>query len=78
MPKLVLLLMLLAILASLGLALVYLVRDRGTTDRTARALTWRTLLSIALFLLLLIGATLGLIGPRHFTQPIPAEQPPAG
>lgn len=73
MPTLVLLLMLLAILVSLGLALFYLVRDRGTTDRTARALTWRTLLSIGLFLLLLIGAVSGLLGPREAQAPNPPK-----
>jgi hypothetical protein len=77
MSKLVLVLILLAVLTSLGLALFYLVHDRGNTDRTVRALTWRTLLSIALFALLLIGAAVGLIGPREVPhpQPIRAEQP---
>ncbi len=64
MSKLILLFMLIAILFSLGLALVYLVRDRGTTERTVRALTWRTLLSVLLFVILLAGAAFGLIGPH--------------
>jgi putative copper export protein len=79
MSKLILLLMLLAILLSLGFAVFYLVHDRGTTDRAARALTWRTLLSIALFLVVLIGAAVGVIGPRQVTPPEPArESPPVG
>lgn len=72
MSKLILLLMLLAVLSSLGYAVYYLVHDRGRTERTVRALTWRTLLSIALFVLLMLGAAVGLIGTRSTTPPGPA------
>lgn len=78
MSKLVVLLMLIAVLASLGLALYYLVYDRGTTERTVRALTWRTLLSVILFVVLLSAAAIGLIGPREPLQTESSVQrPPA-
>ena len=64
MSKLVLLVMLSAIMLSLGLALVYLVRDRGTTERTVRALTWRIGLSVVLFVVLVASAVVGLVWHR--------------
>ena len=62
--KLVVILILLGILGSLGSALVYLFRDTNDSRRTVRALTWRISLSVALFVLLLIGHWLGIIQPR--------------
>ncbi len=53
--------MLLAIFASLFSALVFLFRDKGQGERTARALTWRIGLSVTLFVLLLAGFYFGLI-----------------
>lgn len=46
---------LILIVLSLGSALYYLVRDKGGSDRTVRALTIRVVLSITLFLLLMLG-----------------------
>jgi hypothetical protein len=43
------------ILAALGSALVFLVRDRGSTNRTVNALTVRISLSVALFLFILFS-----------------------
>ncbi len=62
--KLVVILILLGIVGSLGSALVYLFRDDNNSRRTVRALTWRVSLSVALFVLLLVGYWLGLIQPR--------------
>jgi hypothetical protein len=61
--KIVVILFLVLIVGSLGSALYYLVRDKGTTDRTVKALTIRISLSIALFVLLMAGYYFGLI-PR--------------
>jgi hypothetical protein len=47
--------MLVVIVGSLGSALWFLIRDKGTSDRTVKALTVRISLSIALFLLLMAG-----------------------
>ena len=61
--RVLVILFLVVILASLGSALFYLVRDKGQSDRTARALTWRIGLSILLFILLRAGYKTGII-PR--------------
>ena len=55
--------MLIAILASLASAAVFMVRGRGDSRRMAKALAWRVGLSVTLFLLLVIGYALGLIRP---------------
>jgi Na+-driven multidrug efflux pump len=49
------------IVMSLGSALYYLVRDKGSSDRTVKALTIRVALSITLFLLLMLGFYFGII-----------------
>ncbi|OZA30867.1 MAG: hypothetical protein B7X93_01540 [Hydrogenophilales bacterium 17-61-9] len=49
------------ILASLASALYYLVKDKGQTDRTVKMLTVRVGLSLALFILLMGGYYLGVI-----------------
>lgn len=59
--RIVVILFIIVILASLGSALYYMVRDKGTTRRTVKALTIRIVLSIALFLILLVGLKTGLI-----------------
>jgi hypothetical protein len=63
--KIVIILFLLIILVSLGSALFFLMRDKGGTDRTVRALTWRVGLSLALFLLLMASYKLGWIAPQR-------------
>ncbi len=68
--KFLVIILLLVILASLFSALVFLVRDRGSTHRTVRALTWRIGLSIGLFLLLLLAGWMGWIEP-HGLHPRP-------
>lgn len=51
------------IIASLGSALLFLMRDKGQSNRTVYALAMRVGLSILLFALLLIAHRLGLIQP---------------
>lgn len=63
--KIVIVVFLLVILASLGSALFFLMRDKGNTTRTVRALTWRVGLSLALFLLLMASYKLGWISPQR-------------
>ncbi|NKC15703.1 MAG: twin transmembrane helix small protein [Gammaproteobacteria bacterium] len=53
-----------AILATLGSALRYLVKERGDSNRLAKSLTLRIGLSIALFALLYILNLAGLIEPH--------------
>jgi len=52
------------IVGSLGSALWFLIRDKGNSDRTVKALTVRISLSIALFLLLMAGYYFNII-PRN-------------
>ena len=52
------------IVGSLGSAMYYLIRDKGQSDRTVKALTIRVVLSVALFAMLMIGHYLGLIPAR--------------
>jgi hypothetical protein len=55
--------MLIAIVASLGSAAVFMLRGRGDSRRMARALAWRVGLSVTLFVLLMAGYALGLFQP---------------
>lgn len=64
MAKAFILLVLLVILGSLGSGLYYMIKDRGQTDRVAKALTWRIGLSLTLFLLLFILFATGIIEPH--------------
>jgi hypothetical protein len=57
---------LIGILFSLGSALFYLMRDKGTTNRTVNALTIRVAISIALFLFILFSYWMGWIAPRNY------------
>jgi hypothetical protein len=59
--KILVIIFLLFIVGSLGSALYYLVRDKGASDRTVKALTVRVSLSIVLFVLLMAGYYFGLI-----------------
>jgi len=62
--KIIVILFLLAIVASLASALYFLVTDRGRSDRTVKALAVRVGLSLTLFLLLMAGYYFGLIPGR--------------
>lgn len=67
MVKVLIVLVLAAILASLGSSLFYLNKDRGDSRRMVRALTVRISLSVMLFLLLLVAYFAGLIQPHGLT-----------
>lgn len=56
----------LGILAALGSALVFLLRDRGSTNRTVNALTARVALSVALLLVIWFSWWMGWIHPRSY------------
>lgn len=55
--------MLIAIVASLASAAIFMLRGRGDSERMARALSWRIGLSVALFALLMAGYYFGLFQP---------------
>lgn len=56
--------MLLAIVASLASAAVFMFRDRGNSKRMVKALALRVGLSLALFLMLMAAYYFGLITDR--------------
>lgn len=53
------------ILSALALALVFLLRDRGTTSRTVNALTVRVALSVTLLVVIWFGWWMGWIEPHR-------------
>jgi hypothetical protein len=59
--RIIVILLLLAIVGSLGSALFFLVNDQGKSKRTVNALTVRVGLSLLLFLLLMAGHYFGFI-----------------
>jgi hypothetical protein len=59
--KIVAMLFIFLILASLGSALYFMVKDKGASTRTAKALTWRIAFSIMLFALLMLAFHFGTI-----------------
>ena len=71
--KIFIILGLILILYSLGSALIFLVKDHGTGDRTVKRLTWRIGLSLILFLALWAAYQMGYIepksGPVNWPQP---------
>lgn len=62
--KIIVVAILLGIIGSLGMALVFMVKDRGNGTRVARALTLRIGVSIGLFVLLLVLGATGVITPH--------------
>lgn len=64
LSKVLIIIIFLGILLSLGSSMVYMVKDKGDSDRTVKALTWRICTSIALFGLLYLLWWAGVIEPR--------------
>jgi hypothetical protein len=62
--KVIIVLFLLGIIGSLFSGLFFLMKDKGTSERTVRALTVRVSLSVLLFILLMIGFATGLLQPH--------------
>lgn len=63
--KLLIIATLIGIVISLGQALFHMASGNGDSAKTARALTVRISLSVALFVFLLVGWYLGLIEPHN-------------
>lgn len=64
--RIAVIIMFLTILASLGSALFYLMRDKGASNKTVNALTVRIGLSVLLFICLLVANYFGLINATGF------------
>jgi len=67
MFKILVLVVMLAIVISLGSGLYFLLTDKGKSKRLVNSLTWRIGLSVSLFILLLIAWLFGLIEPNPNT-----------
>lgn len=64
MLKIVVILVMIGIAASLLSAGFFLVKDPSSSTRMVKALTWRIGLSVALFAALMLGHYFGLIGAK--------------
>jgi len=64
MTTLLIVAVLVAIVYNLGAGLYYMMVDKGQTDRTVKALTWRIGLSVGLILLIILGIYTGVIKPH--------------
>lgn len=64
MLRIIVILFLIFIVASLLSAGYFLVKDQGQSDRTLKALTVRIVLSVCVFALVILGQHFGLLGPR--------------
>ena len=59
--RIIALLFIVFILASLASALYYLIKDKGQSDRTVKMLTLRVALSLTLFIMLMAGYYFGIV-----------------
>ena len=66
--KILIIACLIAIVASLGSGLFHLVNDQGESKKMVRALTLRVVLSVALFILLFIAWSQGMIEPKTLNR----------
>jgi len=73
--KILIVLTLIAILVSLGSGMLFLLKDKGQTERTAKALTVRVVLSVSLFGLLMLGIFTGHIKPHGIYPSAPTAIP---
>ena len=64
MPTKLIIILFLIVIVYLGAGLYYMMTDKGKTDRTVKALTWRIGLSVFLILLIIVGILTGVIQPH--------------
>jgi F0F1-type ATP synthase membrane subunit a len=67
--KIVVIVLLVIILASLASGMFFMIRDKGRSNRAVKSLTARIVLSIALFVTLFVGYATGLIQPHGVVPP---------
>jgi drug/metabolite transporter (DMT)-like permease len=68
LPKIAVILMLLAIVAALFSGMYFLIKDGSDKRRTVRALSWRVGLQVALILFLVLAYFMGWIQPHNIGQ----------
>lgn len=62
--KIIVIVLLLFVVFNLVMGGIHLAGKKGDSDKLLRSLTWRIGISVAVFLLLLIGQAVGLISPH--------------
>jgi succinate dehydrogenase/fumarate reductase cytochrome b subunit len=62
--KIAIVIFFIVIVYNLGAGLFYMMSDKGTTNRTVKALTWRIGLSVLLIVLIMLGIWTGVIQPH--------------
>ncbi len=62
--KIIVIAVLIIILVVLGSGLYFMIKDDDSSDRLVKALTWRVVLSVSLFLFLMAGYYLGWFQPN--------------
>ncbi len=67
--KIILLILLLLIVASLGVSMFSMIKGRSKTDRTVKFLTYRIILSIIAFIFLLVSFLMGWNQPHGLLPP---------
>ena len=73
--KVLIVLVFLAILASLAYGMFSLIRDNGQSRRTVKALTWRISLCLGLVILLIVGYAAGIVKPHGLIPAAPQSVP---
>ncbi|MDH3378902.1 MAG: DUF2909 domain-containing protein [Gammaproteobacteria bacterium] len=74
MPKLIIVVLMILMVTSLASAFWYMIKDRGKSDRTVKALTLRISIWVALFLILVGGVYSGLITPSNSIRLHPSQE----
>lgn len=69
LTKIIAILLLIAMLVSLFTGMYYLVKDRGQSNRTLNALTWRIGIWVVLFALLAGATYFGFLEPGESLKP---------
>ncbi len=69
LTKLIVIIAMLLILYSLGSGMYYLLKDKGDSTRTVKALTWRIGLSVVLFIFLFVSFHFGWLLPHAVGSP---------
>ena len=65
LPKFIVIIAVLAIIAALGSGLYFMMKDNDESDRLVKALTWRVALSVGLFVFLMAGHYFGWFMPNE-------------
>lgn len=68
LAKTIIIAVMLIIFGALISSLIFLVRDKGKTERTVKALTWRIGLSLSLFVFLFLAFKFHWIAPHNLNQ----------